>query len=145
MSDMVEATDIKREKHIKKDMEEMKKRYDTLNEKLWNLETRLDTMSKDQAESSCAIQVKLDALYRNSITQDKLVAGKPQGTRVDLVEPQQKKREFTPLPGIATSIGAVGSKAAVKSCTKDSTNAPGDSSTHTSVTPVVTRGRVPGK
>ena len=29
---------------MKKDMEEMKKRYDTVNEKLWNLETRMDTM-----------------------------------------------------------------------------------------------------
>ena len=67
MSDKVEATDKKREKHIKKDMEEKKKRYDTVNGKLWNLETRMDTMSKDQTESSCAIQSKLDALLRNSI------------------------------------------------------------------------------
>ena len=66
MSDKVETTDKEREKHIKKDMEEMKQRYDTVNEKLWNLETRMDTMSKDQAESSCAIQSKLDVLLRNS-------------------------------------------------------------------------------
>ena len=32
MSDKVEATDKEREKHVKKDMEEMKGRYDTLNE-----------------------------------------------------------------------------------------------------------------
>ena len=51
----------------------MKKQYDTVNEKLWNLETRMDTMSKDQPESSCAVQSKLDALLRDSIAQDKLV------------------------------------------------------------------------
>ena len=55
----------------------MKQRYDTVNDKLWNVETRMDTMSKDQAESSCAIQSKLDALLRNSIAQDKLVADIP--------------------------------------------------------------------
>ena len=33
-------------------MEEMKKRYDTVNDKLWNLETRMKTMSKDPAETS---------------------------------------------------------------------------------------------
>ena len=73
MSDKVETTDKEREKHIKKVMEEKKKRYDTVNEKLWTLETRMDTMSKDQAESSCAIQSKLDAILRNSIAQDKFV------------------------------------------------------------------------
>ena len=49
MLDKVEITDKELEKHIKKDMEEMKKWYDSVNEKLWNLETRMDTMSKDQA------------------------------------------------------------------------------------------------
>ena len=44
MSDKVETTDKEQEKHIKKDMEEMKKRYVTVNEKFWNLETRMDTM-----------------------------------------------------------------------------------------------------
>ena len=82
MSDKIEATDKEREKHIKKDMPEMKQRYDTVNAKLWNLETRMDTMSKDQAESSFAIQSKLDALLRNSTAQNKLVADRPQGTRV---------------------------------------------------------------
>ena len=134
MSDKVETTDKEREKHIKKDMEEMKKRYDTVNEKLWNLETRMDTMSKDQADTSCAIQSKLDALLRNFIAKDKLVADKPQGTRVDFVEPQRKKRESTPLTRIATSIGAVGSKTTMKGGTSNSTNAPEDSNTHTSVT-----------
>ena len=62
MSDRVEATNKEREKHIKKVMEEMKKLYDTVNEKLWNLDTRMDAMGKEQAEKSCAIQSKLDAL-----------------------------------------------------------------------------------
>ena len=69
----------------------MKERYETVNEKLWNLETIMDTMSKDYAEISCAIQSKLDAFLRNSVAQDKLVVDKPQGTRVDFVEPQRKK------------------------------------------------------
>ena len=86
-------------------MEEMKKRYDTVNEKLWNHETRMDTMSKDQAENFCAKQSKLDALLRNSIAQDKLATVKPQGTRVDFIEPQQNKRESAPLPRSAASIG----------------------------------------
>ena len=73
MSDKVEATDKDLEKNIKKDMQEMNQRYDTVNSKLGNLETRMDTMSRDQAESSCAIQSKLDAILRNSITQDNLV------------------------------------------------------------------------
>ena len=97
MSDKVEATDKEREKQIKKDMEEMKKRYDTVNEKLWNLDTRMDTMGKEQAESSCAIQSKLDALFKNSLAQDKLVVEKPSGSRVDFVELQRNKRESTPL------------------------------------------------
>ena len=95
MSDKVEATDKEREKLIKKEMEEMKKRYDTVNEKLWNLDTRMDAMGKEQAESSCAIQSKLDALLRNSLAQDKLLVENPSGTR--FVEPQRTKRESTPL------------------------------------------------
>ena len=58
MSDKVEATDKDREKNIKKDMQVMKQRYDTVNSKLGSLETRMDTMRRDQAESSCAIQAK---------------------------------------------------------------------------------------
>ena len=100
MSDKVEATDKEREreKNIKKHMQEMKKQYETVNSKLWSLETRIDTMSRDQAESSCAIQSKLDALLRNSTSQDKLVTDRTQGNRVDFVEPQRNKRESTPLP-----------------------------------------------
>ena len=98
MSDKVEATDKDREKNIKKDMQEMKQRYDTVNSKLGSLETRMDTMSRDQAESSCAIQSKLDAILRNSITQDNLVTNRTQGNRVDFAEPQRNKQESTPLP-----------------------------------------------
>ena len=108
MSDKVETNDKEREKYIKKDMEEMKKRHDTVKKKLWNLEARTDTMSKDQAESSCAIQSKLDALLRNSIAQDKLATDKSQGTRVGFLEPQRNKRESTPLPRSAASIGTGG-------------------------------------
>ena len=86
------------------------------------------------AESFCAIQSKLDALLRNSIAQDKLMADKKQGTRVDFREPQRKKRESTPLPRIATSIGVVGPKTTMKGGTSTATNAPGDSRTQTSVT-----------
>ena len=66
MSDKVEATDKDREENINNDMQVMKQRYDTVNSKLGSLETRMDTMSRDQAESSCAIQAKLDAILRNS-------------------------------------------------------------------------------
>ena len=76
----------------------MKQRYDTVNSKLGSLETRIDAMSRDQAESSCAIQSKLDAILRNSTSQDKLVTDRTQGNSVDFVEPQQNKRESTPLP-----------------------------------------------
>ena len=114
MSDKVETTGKEREKHIKKDMEEMKKRYGTVNEKLWNLETRMDTMSKEQAEISGTIQSKLDALLRNSLARSNLVADKRPGTRVDFVELQGKKRESPPLPRIDSSIGSGGTRTAMK-------------------------------
>ena len=88
MSDKVEATDKHRDKNIKKDIQEMKQRYDNVNSKLGSLETRMVTMSRDQADSSCALQSKLDAILRNSITQDNLVTNRTQGNRVDFVEPQ---------------------------------------------------------
>ena len=108
MSDKVEATDREREKRIKNDLEEMKKRYDTGIEKLGILETRMDTMGKDQAENSCAIQFKLDALLRKSIAQGKSVVEKPSGSRVDFVEPQRKKRESTPLARIDNTMASGG-------------------------------------
>ena len=98
MSDKVESTDKETEKNIKKDMQEMKQRYDTVNSKLGSLQTRMDTMSRDQAESSCAIQAKLDAILRNPTSQNKLVTDRTQGNRADFVEPQRNKRESTPLP-----------------------------------------------
>ena len=90
----MDTTDKEREKHIKKDMEKMKTRYDTVNDKLWNLETRMDILSRDQAKNSCAIQSKLDALLRNCIAQETKVADKTEQqprTRVNYVEPQRKK------------------------------------------------------
>ena len=98
MSDKVDTTDEKRDKNIRKDMQEMKQRYDAVNSQLGSLETRMDTMSRDQAESSCAIQTKLDAILRNSTPQDRPAAERTQGNRVDFVEPQRNKRQSTPLP-----------------------------------------------
>ena len=98
MSDKVEATDGERDKNIKKDMQEIKQRYDAVNSQLGSLETRMDTMRRDQAESSCAIQAKLDAILRNSTSQDRPVTDRRQSNRVDFVEPQRNKRESTPLP-----------------------------------------------
>ena len=46
--------------------------------------------------------LKLDALLRNSLAQDKSVTDKQPGTRVDFVEPHCKKRESTPLPRMTT-------------------------------------------
>ena len=68
-----------------------------MNEKLWNLDTRMNTMGREKAEICCAIQSKLDAFLRNSLDQDKSVVEKPSGTRVDFVEPQRKKRKYSPL------------------------------------------------
>ena len=98
MSDKVDATDEEQEKNIKKDLQEMKQRYDAVNSHLGSLETRMDTMSRDQAESSCAIEAKLDAILRNSTSQDRPAADRTQGNRVDFVEPQRNKRQSTPLP-----------------------------------------------
>ena len=98
MSDKVDTTDEERDKNIKKDMQEMKQRYDAVNSQLGSLETRMDTMSRDQAESSCAIQAKLDAILRISTSQDKPAAERTQGNRVDFVEPQRNKRQSTPSP-----------------------------------------------
>ena len=98
MSDKVDATDGERGKNIKKDMQEMKQRSDAVNSQLGSLETRMDTMSRDQAESSYAIQAKLDAILRNSTSQDRPVTERTHGNRVDFVEPQRNKPQSTPLP-----------------------------------------------
>ena len=92
MSDKIDTTDGERDKNIKKDMQEMK------HSQLGSLETRMDTMRRDQAESSCAIQTKLDVILRNSTSQDRPAAERTQGNRVDFVEPQRNKRQSTPLP-----------------------------------------------
>ena len=52
-TEKVEMTNKEREKHVKKDMEEMKRRYDTKNGKLRNLENRMDTLSKEQPQIGC--------------------------------------------------------------------------------------------
>ena len=70
MVDKVDTIDKEREKHIKVDMVEMKKRYDTVPEKLWvadTTQTRMDKMSKEQTENNGAIQSNLDVLLRNSM------------------------------------------------------------------------------
>ena len=137
MSDKVDATDGERGKNIKKDMQEMKQRYDAVNSQLGSLETRMDTMSRDQAESSCAIQAKLDAIFRNSTSQDRPAADRTQGNRVDFVEPQRSKRQSTPLPlpRDAASTAPGGAKAIMKSGTANTTSGPGDSTTHNNVRP----------
>ena len=113
----------------------MKKRYDTMNQKLWNIETRMNTMGKDQAENSCAIQPKLDALLRNSMSQDKLVVEKPSETKIDFVEPQRKKRESTPLTRIDSTMASGGIRTAVKVGASNSTRTTEDSVSHTGVQP----------
>ena len=140
MSDKVDTTDEERDKNIKKDMQEMKQRYDAVNSQLGSLETRMDKMSRDQAESSCAIQAKLDAILRNSTSQDRPAAERTQGNRVDFVEPQRSKRQSTPLPlprDAASTAPGGGGKAIMKSGTANTTSGPGDSTTHNNVGPDV--------
>ena len=81
MSDKVDATNGERDKNIKKDTQQLKNRYDDVNSQLGSLETRMDTMSWNQAESSCAIQAKLDAILRNSTSQEVPAADRAQGNR----------------------------------------------------------------
>ena len=88
MSDKIEATNEEREKSIRKDMQQLKNRYDDVNIQLGSLEKRMDTRNRNQAESSCAIQAKLDAILRNSTSQERPAADRTQGTRVDFVESQ---------------------------------------------------------
>ena len=139
MSDKVDTTDGERNKNIEKDIQEKKQRYDQVNSQLGSLETRMDTMSRDQAESSCAIQAKLDAILRNSTSQDMPVAERTQGNRVDFVEPQRNKRQSTPLPlpRDAASTAPGGAEAIMKSGTANTTSGPEDSTTHNNVGPDV--------
>ena len=89
-----------------------------------------------QAEISCAIQSKLDAILRNSTSQDKPVTYRTQGNRVDFVEPQRNKRESTPLryPG-RSEHRTRGGQTIMKSETSNTTNGPGDSTTSNNVGP----------
>ena len=113
----------------------MKQRYDAVNSQLGSLETRMGTMSRDHAESLCAIQAKLDAILRNSTSQDRPAAERTHGNRIDFVEPQRNKRQSTPLPltrNAASTAPGGGSKAIMKSGTAN-TSGPGDSTTHNNV------------
>ena len=132
MSDKVDATNGKRDKNIKKDLQQLKNRYDDVNSHLGSLETRMDTMSRNQAESSCAIQAKLDAILRNSMSQDRPAADRTQGNRVDFVEPQRNKRKSKPLPLTrdALSTAPTAAKTIMKNGTAITTSGPGDSTAH---------------
>ena len=116
----------------------MKQLYGAVNSQLGSLETRMDTMSRDQAESSCAIQAKPDAILRNSTSQDRPAADRQQGNRVDFVEPQRNKRQSTPLPlprDAASTAPGGGGKAIMITGTANTTSGPGDSTTHNNVGP----------
>ena len=137
MSDKVETTNEERDKNIKKDMQQLKNRYDDVNSQLGSLEKRMDTMSKNQAESSCAIQTKLDAILRNSTSQERPAADRTQGTRVDFVEPQRGKRQSTPLPLTrdTVSIAPTAAKTIMKNGTSSTTTGPGDSTANSNAGP----------
>ena len=138
MSDKVEATDKDREGNINKEMHAMKQRYDAVNSQLGSLETRMDTMSRDQAESSCTIQAKLDAILRNSTSHDRPVTDGTQSNRTVFVEPQRNKRESTPLPlprGAASVGPGGGGRTIIKSWTSTTTNGPGNSTISNNVGP----------
>ena len=137
MSDKVDATNEERDKNIKRDMQQLKNRYDDVNSQLGSLEKRMDTMNRNQAESSCAIQAKLDAILRNSTSQERPAADRTQGTRVDVVEPQRNKRQSTPLPlnRDAVSIAPTVAKTIMKNGTSNTTSGPGDSTASSNAGP----------
>ena len=97
MSDNVDATDGERDKNIKKDIQEMKQRYDAMKSQFGSLETRMDTMRGDRMGVHVPYKKKLDAILRNSTSQDKPATDRTQGNRFDFVEPQRNKRQSTPL------------------------------------------------
>ena len=137
MTDKVEATNKEREGNIKKDLQQLKNRYDDVNSQIGSLEKRLDTMSKNQAESSGAIQTKLDAILRNSTSQERPAADRTQGTRVDFVEPQRGKRQSTPLPLTRNTviIAPTADKTIMKSGNSNTTSGPGDSTASSNAGP----------
>ena len=137
MSDKVNATNEERDKNIKKDMQQLKNRYDDVNSQLGSLEKKMDIMNRNQAESSSAIQAKLDAILRNSTSQERPAVDRTQGTRVDFVEPQRNKRQSTPLPlnQDAVSIAPTAAKTIMKSGTSNTTSGPGDSTASSNAGP----------
>ena len=137
MSDKIEATNEEREKSIRKDMQQLKNRYDDVNSQLGSLEKRMDTMNRNQAESLCAIQAKLDALLRNSTSQERSAADRTQGTRVDFVEPQRNKRQSTPLPSTrdAVSTAPTAAKTIMKNGASNTMGGPGDSTANSNAGP----------
>ena len=137
MSDKVDATNEQRDKNIKKDMQQLKNRYDDVNSQLGSLEKRMDIMNRNQAESSSAIQAKLDAILRNSTSQERPAVDRTQGTRVDFVEPQRNKRQSTPLPlnRDAISIAPTVAKTIMKNGTSNTTSGPGDSTASSNAGP----------
>ena len=137
MSDKVETTNEERDNNIKKDMQQLINRYDDVNSQLGSLEKRMDKMSKNQAETSCAIQAKLDAILRNSTSQERPAADRTQGTRVDFVEPQRNKRQSTPLSLTrdTVSIAPTAAKTIMKNGTSNTTTGPGDSTANSNAGP----------
>ena len=89
----------------------------------------MDKVSRDRAESSCAIQSKLDAFMRTSVAHDKSAIDKQ--PRVDFVEPQRKKRETTSLPRFDNSIDSGVTRTAKKVGASNSTRTPGDTRART--------------
>ena len=94
-------------------------------------------MSRDQAESFCAIQSKLDALLRN------LIPGKKQNQielksnleqELILWNRNAKKHESTQLSRIENIRESGMTKTAMKGRASHSMRIPGDSSAHTSIT-----------
>ena len=92
-------------------------------------------MGREQAESSCAIQSKRDALLRNSLAQYKSVVEKPSGTRIDFVEPQRKKRESTPLARTDSTMASGGIRTVMKVGASNTARTTEDSGSNTGVQP----------
>ena len=124
MSDKVEATDKDREKNIKKDMQEMKQRYDTVNSKLGNLETRMDSMSRDQVQTRCHLE-KLDNTRQSGNKSSTRQQGRFRGTTTQ----QTGVNTTTTNPGCSKhSTG--GAKTIMKSGIAITASGPGDSTTN---------------
>ena len=99
----------------------------------------MDTRGREQAESSCAIQSKLDTLLKNSLDLDKLVVEKTLETRVDFVEPQRKKTESTPLAQTDSTMASGGIRTAMKVGVSSTSRATEDSGSNINVSTVERR------